>query len=187
MEKDAVIKIRETFRKAKFTLTSRKTGEKKEFSPQLHVILDNSCNLIDDGEGSLIWDDDNELLWWFKANSPGSYINSPSSGMNFGSSVEFAGLCNGSNFEQIQDMRILFNEEAYYNLCNAINEDKEIMTKEQIENNYIKIFEETDMYSVITRKKEINYNTGLPKKYDPRYTEDSAYVITNHSNQSGGV
>lgn len=187
MEKAAVIKIRETFKKATFTLTNRKTGEKKQFSPQLHVILDNSVNIIDTGNGSLVWDDENEMLWWFKANTPGSYINSPASGLNFGSKVEWAAMCIGSNYEQIQNMRVLLNEEAYYNLCNAINEDGEIMTKEQIEHNYINIFEETDQYAVITRKREVNYNTGLPKKYDPRYTEDSAYVITNHSNQSGGV
>ena len=187
MEKAAVIKIRNAFKKAKFTLTSRKDGSKKQFIPQLHVILDNSVNIIDDGEGSLIWDDENEMLWWFKANTPGSYINSPSSGMSYGSKVEWAGMCIGSNFEQIQNMRVLLNEESYYNLCNAINEDGEIITKEQIEHNYIKIFEETDQYAIITRKKEVNYNTGLPKKYDPTYTEDSAYVITNHSDQGGGV
>lgn len=187
MEKDAVIKIREAFRKAKFTLTNRKTGEKKEFSPQIHIILDNSVNMIDDGNGSVIWDDENELLWWFKANTPGSYINSPSSGLNFGSKVQWAALCNGSNYEQIQDMRVLLNEESYFKLCEAINEEREVMTKEQIEHNYITIFEETDMYAVLTRKREVNYNTGLPKKYDPTYTEDSAYVISTHPDQNGGV
>ena len=185
MEKDAVIKIRDTFKRATITLTSRKDGSKKEFVPSLHVVLDNSVNIIDDGEGSLIWDDENEMLWWFRANTPSSYINSPSSGMSFGSKVEFPAMCIGSNYEQIQNMRVLLNEESYYKLCEAIGTD--VMPKEAVESNYINLFEETDMYAVITRKQEVNYNTGRPKKYDPTYTEDSAYTIATHPDQGGGV
>lgn len=185
MEKDAVIRIREAFRKAKFTLTSRKDGSKKEFSPQIHVVLDNSVNMIDDGNGSLIWDDDNEMLWWFKANTLGSYINSPSASMSFGDKSEWPAMCIGSNYEQIQNMRILLNEEAYYNLCAEIGTD--LMPEDAIMNNYIKIFEETDMNVVISRKREVNYNTGKLKKYDPEYNEDSSYVIATHADQGGAV
>lgn len=184
MEKDAVIQIREAFRQATFTLNSRKDGSKKVFKPQIHVVLDNSVNIIDDGEGSLIWDDENELLWWFRANTPGSYINSPSAGMSFGSKSEFPMMCIGSNYEQIQNMRVLLNEESYFNLCEAIGEN---MTEENKMHNYERIVEETDMNVVLSRKREINYNTGLPKKYDKEYTEDSSYLIATHADQGGGV
>lgn len=185
MEKEAVIKIRESFRKATFTLTSRKDGSKKVFQPQIHVVLDNSVNIIDDGNGSLIWDDENELLWWFRGNTPGAYINSPSSGMSFGNKSEFPAMCIGSNYEQIQNIRVILNEESYFKLCNEIGSD--IMSQEEIDNNYEKLFEETDMNVIISRKREINYNTGLPKKYDKTYDEDSSYTIATHPDQGGGV
>lgn len=196
MEKAQAIHIRNILLKATFHLTSRKTGEKKEFKPMIHICCDNSLNIswVPDPEdendlnsGNVVWDDENEVFYWFRSNTPTTIPMSPSSGMSFGNSPSWAGAVIAVDLGEIQNFRVILNEEAYYNLCSAINENGEIITKKQIEHNYIKIFEEADQYAVITRKKEVNYNTGLPKKYDPRYTEDSAYVITNHSDQGGGV
>lgn len=198
MEKDAVVKIRDTFRKATFTMTSRKDGSKVTFRPILHIVLDNSVNIYStdaefiDVDGvdhknisTVVWDDENELIWWFKANTPSSSINSPSSSMSFGHKSDFPLLIIGSAFSEIQNMRIICNEEAFENFCDELGED--VVSKEQRENIYRSIFEETDQYTIITRKREVNYNTEKLKKYDPVYDEDSAYIITNHSDQGGAV
>lgn len=197
MEAAQVIKIRETFRKATFTMTSRKTGQKRTFLPTLHVILDNSGNMFlsdaeyidEDGNlhqniSNIVWDDDNEIIYCFRGNTASSLPNSPSASMSHGSASQFPMVLWASSYGDIQGMRIILNEEAYENICEELGE---LMSKEQKDNIYRNIFEETDMNVVISRKREVNYNTGLLHKYDPTYNEDSSYVITNHSDQGGAV
>lgn len=195
MEKDAVIKIRETFRKATFSLYNKKTGEKTTFAPIIHIVLDNSVNIFSmeaepgnplNNQSTVIWDDDNELLWWFRANTASSSINSPSSSMGFGDQPDFAMELIASNFEQIQNMRIIINQEAFENIANILI-DEGVMTEVQKENIYRNIFEEADMRVVLQRKKEVNYNTGQLKKYDPEYNEDSGYAFATHIQTGGGV
>ena len=197
MEKAAVIKIREIFKKATFTMNNRKDGKKATFYPIIHIVLDNSVNIYSsepnyiDSDGvehfdvsTIIWDDENELLYWFRANTPSTIPNSPSSGMSQSHKSQFPLVLLIADYGEIQNMRIILNEEAFDNLCDGLGD---LISEEQKANIYRNFFEETDQSVIISRKREINYNTGLPKKYDPRYTEDSAYVITNHSDQSGGV
>lgn len=195
MEKDAVIKIRESFKKAIFHLNSKKTGEKVAFAPIIHIVLDNSVNIFsmeadpdnpENNTSSVVWDDENELLFWFRHNTPSSVPNSPSSSMSMGVRSNFAAEVIGSNYEQIQNMRIIMNEEAFDNFTAELK-SKGLMTDKQILNIYRNIFEETDMNTVISRKREVNYNTGQLKKYDPVYNEDSSYVFATHADQGGAV
>lgn len=195
MEKDAVIKIREYFKKAIYHLYHRSTGEKAKFAPIIHIVLDNSVNIYameadpdnpENDTSSVVWDDDNELLFWFRHNTPSSVPNSPSNSMSMGVKSDFPAEVIGSNYEQIQNMRIIMNEEAFTNFTNELKKDG-LMTDKQIDNIYRNIFEETDMNVVISRKREVNYNTGLLKKYDKETNEDSAYLFAVHGAQSGGV
>lgn len=197
MEKEHVIKIREIFRKAKFTLTSRKNGKKATFFPIIHIVLDNSVNIfsteaeyIDENgvehfnNSTVVWDDDNELLYWFRPNTPSTLPNSPSSSMSHSHKSDFPLVLVLADYGEIQNMRIILNEEAFDNLCEGLGD---LISEEQKNNIYRSIFEETDQSVIISRKREVNYNTGKLKKYDPNYTEDSSYDLTVHPGQGGGV
>lgn len=197
METATVKHIRDIFRKCTFTLSKRSDGSKSKFSPTLHICCDNSLNCYaseaeyEEADGTkhlnnstIIWDDDNEMFYWLKANTPSTLPNSPSSSMSMGIKSDFPLVVIAVDYGEIQNMRIILNEEAYWNFCEAMGD---LMTEEQKNNIYRIIFEESNMHTVITRKKEISYMTGLPKKYDKNVNEDSAYTFAVHADQGGGV
>lgn len=182
MEKKDVVAFRNIVDQCTFTLTSRKDGTKKEFKPRIYVICDNSLNVIDDRLGSVIWDDDNERFWWFRSNTPGT---TPESGhnMSMGSEVRWPYAVVYVDYAEIQNMRIVMNQESFDKMYNALGG---LMTEEQKTNIEMNIKDSGDMTTVIPRKYEVNYVTGLPKKYDPpSKTEDKAYAFTVHANQNG--
>lgn len=198
METATVKHIRDNiYRKCTFTLHRRSDGSKATFSPIIHICCDNSLNcyaseaeFVDpDGtvhkdNSNIIWDDENEMFYWLKGNTPSTLPNSPANSMSQGTKSDFPLAVIAVDYGEIQNIRIILNEEAYWKFCDIMGD---LMSEEQKNNIYRLFFEETDMYTVITRKREMNYVSRLPNKYDKKYNEDSSYDYAIHADSGGGV
>lgn len=182
MEKTSVIAFREQFKEAKFTLTNRYDGTKKQFLPCLHILCDNSLNAVDDQNGSVIWDDENERFYWITSNS-NSTVPYSTGTMSFGNRPANPVCVVCVDYGEIQNMRMVMNEEAFDNYI-ANTDLNTLMTAEQKEYNKRKYFEETDQRIAIARKNQISYNT-LAKKDAPisqkHYDDQDEYTFTVHT------
>ena len=192
MEKVDVVHFRELIDKCEFTLY-KKTGEdkgtSKKFKPWIHICCDNSLNVIDDREGSVIWDDDNERFYWIRPNTP-STVPFSNSGMSFGSinEVPVALIC--VDYGEIQNIRCIMNKESFDNLYKALKQEG-IMTEDHYNHLIQTLFDETDMKKIIARKKAYNYVTGYSNDTDeitnPSLGENQVYNKTIHPQSFGGV
>ena len=166
-------------------MRNRKTGEVKAFTPYIHICCDNSLNAIDDNEGSVIWDDDNAVFYWIRANTPSSTPFGGHAGMSFGDHIKFPYLIIAVDYDEIQNIRQPMDQACFDKFCELLGSK---ITQEQKEHMENLILEETNMKHVIARKREVNYVTGLPKAYDPPHKDEAqSYGLVNHSNQAGGV
>lgn len=182
METVDVVAFRQQFDKAYCILYNKKDGTEKRFLPPIHVCCDNSLNVIDDRLGSVIWDDANSRFYWFRVNGPGSFINSPTSAMNFGSKVLVPGLIIAVDYGEIQNMRIIVSEEMLDRFMEGLGA---LMTEEQKEHVRHLILDETDMENIIQRKQTVSYVTGMPKNQrltQKHYSDMDEYNKTVHSN-----
>jgi len=184
MDKSHVVAIRDLFKKAKFTWKNRYDGEPKQFEPEIHICCDNSLNAVDDGNGSVIWDDNNSRFYWFKFNGYNSTPNSPTMGQSMGSRVGVPAMVIGVDYDEIQNMRISMNAEMFENLLTQMTEDGIPITDDQ--KNYLRhiLFIETDMDYIIRRKQNVSYmtETSVNAEISQRhYTEDDEYSKTIHT------
>jgi hypothetical protein len=176
MDKARVVHIRDMFKNLKFSLWNRETGEEKQFTPSIQIVCDNSLNVIDDNKGSVIWDDDNDIFYWFKGNTQGS--TSFQVGLSMGVAVEFPYLCIAVDYDEIQNIRIPMNQTCFDQLCESLGSNISQEEKEYIED---MIVSEADFRNIKVRKDSTNYNTALPKKYDNidgKDKSDPAYVYS---------
>lgn len=181
MDKERVVKIRDMLKSIKFPIYNRGTGEEKMVTPYIQVVCDNSVNAVDDNQGSIIWDDENDIFYWFKANAPGSTIFHPS--MAMGVAVKTAYLVIAVDYDEIQNIRMPMNQECFDQIATKIP-----MTEEQKNHIEDMILTESDMRNVFAMKRSTNYVTGLPSKYDiPSGSDSKVYAKTIHSDQSGAI
>ena len=184
MDKATTIAIRDKLKSIKFPMWNRKTGEKKEFSPYLHVCCDNSLNVIDDGH-SIIWDDDNEIFYWIKANTVGSMPYATN--LSVGDAVHLPYLVIGVDYGEIQNIRAQMTKEMMDAFLETFGSKVTTEFKQELVD---EIMSQSDMRNVFVAKRDRNYNTGLPKKYDPDHKNgDPSYVHgkTVHISANGGV
>lgn len=182
METVDVIAFRQNFDKAFCVMYSKKDGSEKRFLPPIHVCCDNSLNVVDDRMGSVIWDDENSRLYWFKVNGPSSFPNSPTSAMNFGSKVLVPGLIIAVDYGEIQNMRIIVTEEMLERFMEGLGS---LMTEEQKEHVRHILIDETDMLNIIQRKQTTSYITELSKNDQSsmkHYSDMDEYNKTVHTN-----
>lgn len=185
MDIERVKLFRDQFKQVSYTMWNRKTGEKKQFTPYIHICCDNSLNAIDDNNGSVIWDDDNAVFYWIRSHTPSSTPLSGQAGMSFGDHVKFPYLIIAVDYDEIQNIRQPMDQQCFDKFCELLGDKMTQEQKEYIENI---ILEEVNMKHVIARKREMNYVTGLPKAYDPPHkTEEQSYAHNIHSDQAGGV
>ena len=118
MEIADVIKIRDTLKKIKYINKKKnpETGEivEQELSVPLWVKLDNEVHIY---ETSMIvlWDDDNGLLWYYAYNSQ----NYKPDMIGRNKIVMPVMLC-GCNYEQIQEIRAILNEDTLVKSLNIL-------------------------------------------------------------------
>lgn len=181
MEKKDVIAFREAYKKATFTLNNRFDGTKKTFIPFIHVLCDNSLNAVDDQQGSIIWDDENERFYWFTINS-NSTVPYSTGTMSFGNKAANPLCVVSVDYGEIQNMRMVMNEEAFENYI--ANTDLNILMTADQKEHIRKIFEECDQTIAIQRKKNISYNTLAPKNApisQKHYDDQDEYTYTVHT------
>ena len=184
MDKATTIAIRDKLKSIKFPMWNRKTGEKKEFTPYLHICCDNSLNVIDDGH-SVIWDDENEIFYWVKANTVGSmpYVTN----LSAGDAVRLPYLVMGVDYGEIQNIRVQMDQPMMDTFLDSFGN---LVTDEFRQELIDEIISQSDMRNVFIAKRSRNYNTGLPKEHDPNYHDgDPSYVYdkTVHITSNGGV
>lgn len=185
MELERVVLFRNQCKQMKFPMWNRETGEKRYFTPYIHICCDNSLNAIDDNEGSVIWDDDNAVFYWFRANTPSSTPLSGHAGMSFGDSVNFPYLVIKVDYDEIQNIRQPLNQECFDQLYELLSDKMSEDEKTHVEN---LILTETNIKNIFALKKEVSYVTGLPKRYDPPHKDEAqSYAHNIHSGQDGGV
>lgn len=181
METVDVIAFREGFDKATFTMYNRYTGEKKLFKPEIHICCDNSLNAIDDRMGSVIWDDENSRFYWFKLNSLGSTPNSTAPAISLGDKVEIPAMVITVDYGEIQNMRIVMNEEMFDKYVKeAIGH---LITEDQIKHLKYIFFAQTDMKYIISRKNKVSYMTEELKdtqRSTKHYDDRDEYDKTIH-------
>jgi len=185
MDKQHVIAFREQYKQAKFTLNNRYDGTKKEFLPCLHVLCDNSLNAVDDQYGSIIWDDDNERFYWFTTNSS-STVPFSTGTISFGNKPANPLCVVSVDYSEIQNMRMVMNEEAFENYI-ANTPLNTLMTDEEKEYIRNKFFVETDMHVAIPKKHTISYNTLAPKDTpisQKHYDDQDEYTYTVHADSN---
>ena len=185
MELETVQLFRDQFKSLKFPMWNRRTGEKKMFTPHIHICCDNSLNAIDDNEGSVIWDDENQVFYWIRANTPSATPFGGQAGMSMGDHVGTPYLIVAVDYGEIQNIRQPMNQACFEQFCAVLGSK---ITQEQIDHLENTILENSNMKHVIARKREMNYVTGLPKAVDPPHLDDAkSYDKTIHSEQAGGV
>jgi hypothetical protein len=181
MEQERVVKIRDTFKALKFKLQHRGTLEEEEFTPLIQVVCDNSLNVVDDNKGNVLWDDENGLFYWFKANAVSS--TSYQAGISNGVALHTPYLCIAIDYDEIQNIRIALPQVCFDQLADSLGMSAE--QKEYIED---MILCESDMRNVIKRKQANSYVTSVPDKYTiPVQDTNKVYDKTIHSGQMGGV
>ena len=186
MELERVVLFRDQCKQMKFPIRNRETGEVRMWTPHIHICCDNSLNAIDDNLGSVIWDDENAVFYWFRANTPSATPFGGQAGMSFGESINFPYLVIKVDYDEIQNIRQPLNQECFDKLCELLGSD--LMTQDFKDHIEDSILTETNMRTVIARKRETNYVTGLPSKYDPPHKDDAqSYALNIHSGQAGGV
>lgn len=185
MDKATVIKFREMCYKATMTLYNKNQNcaeneKTKVLRCPLNIVCDNSLNITDDPiTRNVVWDDDNECLYYFTYNGESAFYNPSTAAISFGNKPVVAGVCILIDYGEIQNIRIQLSEEAFNNFTAGITalgaEQKEVLRKH--------IFRDTDQEVIIKRKKNTSYMTMTDKDKDPatrHYDDIHEYNKTIH-------
>lgn len=125
----------------------------------IHIVCDNSLNIIDDHRGSVIWDDANEVFVYFTYNTSSTFYNSLTESISMGGQITVPGVAIMVDYSEIQNMRILLNKEILENV-----EKQLTMTDEQKDFLDYKYFKALDEAYNIKQKKNMNYVTAAPNE-----------------------
>lgn len=175
MEKQEVITHRNLCYQATYT-QRQADGTTKKAKVPIHIVCDNSLNIIDYHNGNVIWDDANSRIIYFTVNSPDKVFNSASASMTAGTKPAFPGAMIVVDYGEIQNLRVELNEEAFDAVIGSIS-----MSADQKEYVRQKLFVETDQEYIIKRKKEISYMTQRKKDEEEslkNYDENDEYKRT---------
>lgn len=185
MDKATVIKLRNLCYKATFTLYNKNRNCKPEertltLRMPVHILCDNSMSIIDDPIlKNVVWDDDNEVFYYFTRNGSTVFPNSSTNSISFGDKVAIPCACILVDYGEIQNLRLQLNEEAFDKFTSQIPQ----ITDEQKKTIKEKIFKETDMTNVIKRKQNVSFMTMTDKNSDPatrNYDDEHEYTKTVH-------
>lgn len=177
MTKNETIKHRELCEKATYTAKNEDGTEEVRKVP-IHVVCDNSLNIIDKHDGNVIWDDENERIVYFTYNSESTFYNSPSNAMSFGNQPMVPAVAIVVDYGEIQNLRILLNREAMENLFIALGSS---ITNDQKDNMRKKFFTDLTMDNIIKRKRQYSYVTQTKKdskEASINYTDSDEYRRT---------
>ena len=144
----------------------------------IHIVCDNSLNVVyNPDHPTVIWDDSNECFYAFVYNTE-STIHGGNPAMSFGNKPFTPGVCICVDYGEIQNIRVILNEEAFEKFSAAVN--MPAAQKEYIHN---MLFVETDMKTRIDKARNTSYITMTDKRKDPatrRYQDIHEYNKTVH-------
>lgn len=139
-------------------------GNKHKYQMPVGIYGSNNFNIVvDDHDGSFIWDDANErIILFLYASQPD--LNIPAPAMSAGKRPMTPVYVSFMPYNEIISLRAVLTLEAFNNLCDAIGTS--LMPANIREKVYNKFFRDTDMHNIIARKQDTNYVSQNYKWFD---------------------
>lgn len=176
MQKAEVIYNRNLINSLTYT-TKNEDGTEITMMTPIAVFGSNNFNMITDyHDGSMIWDDSRETIFFFQYNSKVD-MNAPSMAMSPGSRPVSPCLLSIMPYNEIITMRAILIEETFDKVCNQLG-----ITGDAYDKLYHKFFVETDQLYQIQQKRKISYSSQHSKEWEKNrhYTEMDEYNKTVH-------
>ena len=158
MDKKTVLKLRGISKKAAI---KGYDGEGKEVTipAAVHIVCDNSLNIMDYGSGNVVYGDD--YLIAFLNNAPGVVFNSASDGMSIGLQGALQGAAILVDYDEIQNIRVEFNRDGFKAIAAAIG-----MNETQRKHIEYTIFDKSNQNNAIKEKRKYSYVTQRTKSFE---------------------
>lgn len=161
MDKDVVINLRDNVCKKATIKGYDATGKEVIIQPAIHIVCDNSLNIMDYGSGNVVWNDNEEYLVAFLNNAPGVVFNSASDGMSIGLQGALQGAAILVDYGEIQNIRVEFNRDGFRAIANAIG-----MSDDQRKHVEYTIFDKSNQNNAINEKRKYSYVTQRSKSFE---------------------
>lgn len=156
----------------------KEDGTTETVQTPIMIYGSNNFNIITDyRDGSCIWDDDNQRLYYFNFNM--AQDGSPYGSLSVGNVPKAPGYISIMPYNEIITIRAEFTKTTFEKLCTALGSIMDSETKEKL---YHKFFVETDQEYIIKKSKEISYSTQSSKEYQKHLLlkENAEYRKTVH-------
>ena len=158
MDKKTVLKLRDICRKASIKGYDA-TGKEVTIPAAVHIVCDNSLNIMDYGSGNVVYGDD--YLIAFLNNAPGVVFNSASDGMSIGLQGALQGAAILVDYAEIQNIRVEFNRDGFKAIAAAIG-----MNETQRKHIEYTIFDKSNQNNAINEKRKYSYVTQRTKSFE---------------------
>ena len=158
MDKKTVLKLRDICRKASIKGYDA-TGKEVTIPAAVHIVCDNSLNIMDYGSGNVVYGDD--YLIAFLNNAPGVVFYSASDGMSIGLQGALQGAAILVDYDEIQNIRVEFNRDGFKAIAAAIG-----MNETQRKHIEYTIFDKSNQNNAINEKRKYSYVTQRTKSFE---------------------
>lgn len=158
MDKKTVLKLRDICREASIKGYDA-TGKEVTIPAAVHIVCDNSLNIMDYGSGNVVYGDD--YLIAFLNNAPGVVFNSASDGMSIGLQGALQGAAILVDYDEIQNIRVEFNRDGFKAIAAAIG-----MNETQRKHIEYTIFDKSNQNNAIKEKRKYSYVTQRAKSFE---------------------
>ena len=158
MDKKTVLKLRDICRKASIKGYDA-TGKEVTIPAAVHIVCDNSLNIMDYGSGNVVYGDD--YLIAFLNNAPGVVFNSASDGMSIGLQGALQGAAILVDYDEIQNIRVEFNRDGFKAIAREIG-----MSDAQRDHIEYVIFDKSNQNNAINEKRQYSYVTQRAKSFE---------------------
>ena len=158
MDKKTVLKLRDICRKASIKGYDA-TGKEVTIPAAVHIVCDNSLNIMDYGSGNVVYGDDYIIA--FLNNAPGVVFNSASDGMSIGLQGALQGAAILVDYDEIQNIRVEFNRDGFKAIAAAIG-----MNETQRKHIEYTIFDKSNQNNAIKEKRKYSYVTQRTKSFE---------------------
>lgn len=138
-------------------------GEGKEVTipAAVHIVCDNSLNIMDYGSGNVVWNDTDGYFVAFLNNAPGVVFNSASDGMSIGLQGALQGAAILVDYDEIQNIRVEFNRDGFHAIAREIG-----MSDAQRDHIEYVIFDKSNQNNAINEKRQYSYVTQRAKSFE---------------------
>ena len=160
MDKNVVKRLRGICQKASIKGYDSE-GKKVTLPAAIHIVCDNSLNIMDYGSGNVVWNDNEGYFVAFLNNAPGVVFNSASDGMSIGLQGALQGAAILVDYDEIQNIRVEFNRDGFKAIAGAIG-----MNETQRKHIEYVIFDKSNQNNAIKEKRKYSYVTQRTKSFE---------------------